>query len=61
VQVVADRVARLRDGRSLGYAQYGTDDGVAIVNAHGGRMIAAQRPEGGAHFEFTLPTAEGAT
>lgn len=31
-----DRVLRLRDGRSLGYAEYGVPDGYPIVNAHGG-------------------------
>jgi pimeloyl-ACP methyl ester carboxylesterase len=31
-----DRVVRLRDGRSLSYAQYGIPDGFPIVNAHGG-------------------------
>jgi pimeloyl-ACP methyl ester carboxylesterase len=36
MQAVVDRVVRLRDGRSLGYAQYGSHDGVPIVNAHGG-------------------------
>jgi pimeloyl-ACP methyl ester carboxylesterase len=36
VQVVVDRVVRLPDGRSMGYAQYGSDDGFPIVNAHGG-------------------------
>jgi pimeloyl-ACP methyl ester carboxylesterase len=36
VQVVVDRVVRLPDGRSIGYAQYGSDDGFPIVNAHGG-------------------------
>jgi pimeloyl-ACP methyl ester carboxylesterase len=29
-------VARLRDGRSLGYAQYGDAGGFVVVNAHGG-------------------------
>jgi two-component system sensor histidine kinase KdpD len=29
-----------------------------IVNAHGGRISAAQRTEGGARFEFSLPTTE---
>lgn len=27
---------RLRDGRTVAYAQYGAPDGVVIVNAHGG-------------------------
>ncbi len=36
MQVTVDRVVRLRDGRSMGYAQYGTRDGFPIVNAHGG-------------------------
>jgi pimeloyl-ACP methyl ester carboxylesterase len=36
VQVVVDHVIRLRDGRSIGYAQYGSGDGVPIVYAHGG-------------------------
>ncbi|MDT5208247.1 MAG: hypothetical protein QOF67_662 [Mycobacterium sp.] len=36
MQIADDRVVRLRDGRSLGYAQYGTRDGFPIVNAHGG-------------------------
>ena len=31
-----DHVVRLRDGRSLGYAQYGAADGSVIVSAHGG-------------------------
>src|SRR5262245_46760084 len=36
MQAVVDRVVRLRDGRALGYAQYGSRDGVPILNAHGG-------------------------
>jgi pimeloyl-ACP methyl ester carboxylesterase len=36
MHVAVDRVVRLRDGRAMGYAQYGTRDGVPIVNAHGG-------------------------
>ena len=31
-----DHVVRLRDGRSMGYAQFGAPDGFVIVNAHGG-------------------------
>ncbi len=31
-----DHVARLRDGRDIGYAQYGDPDGFPVVNAHGG-------------------------
>ena len=33
---IDDRVVRLRDGRSLGFAEYGKPDGVVVVNAHGG-------------------------
>jgi pimeloyl-ACP methyl ester carboxylesterase len=36
MQIAVDRVVRLRDGRSMGYAQYGTRDGLPIVNARGG-------------------------
>jgi two-component system sensor histidine kinase KdpD len=32
----------------------------AIIDAHGGRISAAQRPGGGARFIFTLPTAASA-
>jgi len=31
-----DRVVRLRDGRLMGFAQYGDPNGFPIVNAHGG-------------------------
>ncbi|MCX7014717.1 MAG: sensor histidine kinase KdpD, partial [Candidatus Sumerlaeota bacterium] len=31
-----------------------------IIEAHGGRISAANRPEGGALFRFTLPTYQGA-
>jgi pimeloyl-ACP methyl ester carboxylesterase len=45
---MSDHVIRLRDGRSLGYAQYGTADGFPIVNAHGGLAcrldVAAAEP-----------------
>jgi len=48
MQVTVDRVVRLRDGRSIGYAQYGDPDGFPIVNAHGGMAcrldVAAAAP-----------------
>jgi len=31
-----DRVIRLRDGRFMGFAEYGDPDGFVVVNAHGG-------------------------
>jgi pimeloyl-ACP methyl ester carboxylesterase len=36
VERVDDRTVRLRDGRQLGFAQYGDPDGSVVVNAHGG-------------------------
>lgn len=43
-----DHVVRLRDGRLLGFAQYGPPDGVVVVNAHGGLVgrldVGAARP-----------------
>jgi pimeloyl-ACP methyl ester carboxylesterase len=36
MQVSLDRVVRLKDGRSMGYAQYGAPGGFPVVNAHGG-------------------------
>jgi pimeloyl-ACP methyl ester carboxylesterase len=48
MQDTADRVVRLRDGRSMGYAQYGDPSGFPIVNAHGGMAcrldVAAAAP-----------------
>jgi two-component system sensor histidine kinase KdpD len=32
----------------------------SIIEAHGGRIGAANRPEGGAVFSFTIPLVEGA-
>lgn len=62
VQATDERVVRLPDGRSLGYAQYGDPNGFPIVNAHGGMAcrldVAAAAPVanqvGVAHF--TRPT-----
>jgi pimeloyl-ACP methyl ester carboxylesterase len=43
-----DHVVRLRDGRALGYAEYGRSDGVVVVSAHGGLVgrldVAAAAP-----------------
>jgi pimeloyl-ACP methyl ester carboxylesterase len=43
-----DHVVPLRDGRSLGFAQYGRPDGIVVVNAHGGLVgrldVAAAAP-----------------
>ena len=36
MEVVDPCIVRLRDGRSMGYSQYGAADGYPIVNAHGG-------------------------
>ncbi|MGZ5378827.1 MAG: alpha/beta fold hydrolase [Mycobacterium sp.] len=36
VEVTIDRLVRLRDGRSMAYAEYGKPDGFVVVNAHGG-------------------------
>ena len=48
VQATDERVVRLPDGRSLGYAQYGDPNGFPIVNAHGGMAcrldVAAAAP-----------------
>jgi two-component system sensor histidine kinase KdpD len=51
---------RGREESNAGGAGLGLAICRAIVNAHGGRISAAQRPGGGARFVFTLPTAEPA-
>lgn len=48
IRSVDDHVVRLRDGRALGYAEYGRPDGVVVVSAHGGLIgrldVAAAAP-----------------
>lgn len=45
---VDDHVVRLRDGRALGYAEYGRPDGGVVISAHGGLVgrldVAAAAP-----------------
>ena len=45
---VDDHVVYLRDGRSLGFAQYGRPDGAVVISAHGGLVgrldVAAAAP-----------------
>ena len=36
MQSTVDRVVRLRDGRSTGFAEFGAREGFPVVNAHGG-------------------------
>lgn len=36
METTVERLIRLRDGRSMAYAEYGTPDGFVVVNAHGG-------------------------
>ncbi|MFI4889514.1 MAG: ATP-binding protein [Steroidobacterales bacterium] len=49
---------RGREESNAGGAGLGLAICRAIVNAHGGRISAMQRPGGGALFTFTLPTVE---
>jgi two-component system sensor histidine kinase KdpD len=51
---------RGREESNAGGAGLGLAICRAIINAHGGRISAMQRPGGGARFVFTLPTAEPA-
>lgn len=36
METTVERLIRLRDGRSMAYAEYGSPDGFVVVNAHGG-------------------------
>jgi two-component system sensor histidine kinase KdpD len=51
---------RGREESNTGGAGLGLAICRAIINAHGGRISAMQRPGGGARFVFTQPTAEPA-
>ena len=51
---------RGREESNAGGAGLGLAICRAIIDAHGGRISAMQRPGGGARFVFTLPTAEPA-
>jgi two-component system sensor histidine kinase KdpD len=59
LELLFAKFQRGRDETSAGGAGLGLAICRAIINAHGGRITAARRPEGGAHFEFTLPAADG--
>jgi two-component system sensor histidine kinase KdpD len=52
-----EKFQRGRDEDNTGGAGLGLAICRAIVNLHGGRIEAAQRPGGGARFTFTLPVA----
>ncbi len=51
MHLTVDRVVRLRDGRSVGFAEFGAGEGFPVVNAHGGLAcrldVAAADPVAG--------------
>jgi len=53
-----DKFQRGNDEGSIAGVGLGLAICRAIVSAHGGDMHASSRPQGGARFEFTLPTTE---
>ena len=55
---VFDRFYRLQRDSGIGGTGLGLSISKGIIEAHGGRIWAENRPEGGAVFSFTLPLGE---
>src|SRR5689334_1291811 len=54
---VDDRTIRLRDGRTLGYAEYGAPEGLTVIYAHGGlscRLDVASGAQAAQHAKIRL-------